>query len=226
MIVYENPNILVPDQSFSECEGSRQVTVSVRCPHCSTVGAFQTPRYGFSYVKRGSSGESSIGVNLFAFLRYCPNPNCKGVILTVTGDDGVLRSFPQELLDFDATDLPQNLLATLKEAITCQSAGAFRASAMMVRRLLEEICEENHAEGKDLHARLTALKTKITLPLDLFEAMFELKALGNDAAHVDAKSYSIIGTDEAQDSIELAQEILKALYQHKNLLARLKSRKT
>jgi HEPN domain-containing protein len=225
-LIYNNGNMLRPDGIHQECEGTRQKTVSIRCPHCSVVGAFQTFRLGLNYSKSATSGDQRFDVNLYAFQRVCPNPDCHGIVLTVTGDDGIIRSIPPELLDFDGSNLPPNISATLKEAISCHSAGAFRASAMMVRRLLEEVCEESQAEGKDLHARLNSLKTKITLPLDLFDAMFELKALGNDAAHIDAKSYSRIGKDEAQDSIELAQEILKALYQHKNLLARLKSRKT
>lgn len=75
---------------------------------------------------------------------------------------------------------------------------------MMVRRLLEEICDLNNAKGVDLHKRPEALKTKIVLPQTLFDAMNELKVLGNDAAHVEAKAYDNIGKDEASDSIESA----------------------
>ena len=82
---------------------------------------------------------------------------------------------------------------------------------MMVRRLLEEICAENSASGQNLHNRLAALKI--------------LVALGNDAAHVEAKAYDNIGREEAEDLIELAKEILKALYQLKGLVARLQARK-
>jgi hypothetical protein len=96
---------------------------------------------------------------------------------------------------------------------------------MMVRRLLEEICAENSASGQNLHNRLAALKSLVVLPQPLFEAMNELKALGNDAAHVEAKAYDNIGREEAEDSIELAKEILKALYQLKGLVARLPARK-
>lgn len=55
--------------------------------------------------------------------------------------------------------------------------------------------------------------------------MSELKALGNDAAHVEAKSYNTIGVEESADSIELAKEILKARYQLKGLIERLQARK-
>lgn len=80
-------------------------------------------------------------------------------------------------------------------------------------------------QGKDLHARLITLKTKITLPEELFDAMGELKALGNDAARITAKNYTNIGEDESEDSIELAKEILKARYQLKGLVDRLRARR-
>jgi hypothetical protein len=73
---------------------------------------------------------------------------------------------------------------------------------------------------------LASLKNTIVLPQLLFDAMNELKAIGNDAAHVEAKAYDNIGADEAEDSIELAKEIVKALYQLKGLITRLQARKT
>lgn len=96
---------------------------------------------------------------------------------------------------------------------------------MMVRRLLEEICDESGAEGKDLHRRLESLKDKVTLPTAFFDAMAELKLLGNDAAHVQAKNYDNIDKEEAEDAIELAKEVLKALYQLQGLVYRLQARK-
>jgi hypothetical protein len=72
---------------------------------------------------------------------------------------------------------------------------------------------------------LASLKSAVVLPQPLFDAMNELKALGNDAAHVEAKAYDNIGISEAEDSIELAKEILKALYQLKGLISRLQARK-
>jgi hypothetical protein len=133
--------------------------------------------------------------------------------------------FPPELLDFNPESVPSPLVSTLKEALVCYSVGAYRASAMMIRRLLEELCDDCNAQGKTLHERLKALRDQITLPEELFLAMDEIKALGNDAAHIEAKAYKLIEKEEAEVSILLAQEIIKARYQHKNLLDRLRARK-
>ena len=161
-----------------------------------------------------------------ASIRSCPSPTCRGLVFVIDSGSNAAVIMPPELLDFDGNHLPSACLATLKEAVACHGAGAYRAAAMMVRRLLEEICQENNAKGADLHKRLEALKTIIVLPQALFDAMGELKALGNDAAHIEAKAYDNIGSEEAADSIELAKEILKALYQLKGLVSRLQSRRT
>ena len=55
--------------------------------------------------------------------------------------------------------------------------------------------------------------------------MSELKALGNDAAHIEAKAYENIGEEEASASIDLAKEILKARYQLQSLVDRLQALK-
>lgn len=61
----------------------------------------------------------------------------------------------------------------------------------------------------------------VPLSIALLDGAKELKVLGNDAAHVIAKEYASIGREEAALSIEVAKEILKALYQHKGLVERL-----
>jgi len=224
-IILENRNRFQIETSGSEEKGSAQKTVSLRCPHCMHIGAFQTFANGLSFTKQALMPRKGL-VSLEAFIRICPNPMCKGIVFTISsGDEGVI-ALPNEKLDFNPDGIPTNLVRTLEEAVSCHSAGAFRAAAMMVRRLLEEICEDSSAEGKNLHDRLQSLKSKITLPLELFDAMGELKALGNDAAHVFAKDYADIGKEEAEDSIELAQEILKARYQLRDLLDRLRARKS
>lgn len=65
----------------------------------------------------------------------------------------------------------------------------------------------------------------MVLPQALFDAMGELRALCNDAAHVEVRAYDNIGWEEAEHSIELAKEILKAVCQLTGLGAPLQARK-
>lgn len=217
----DDDNILRADRGLFRPDG--QSFVSIRCPHCRERGIFEPVTGMIGYRKSALYGSST--ESFLMAVRQCPNNLCSGLVATVSQDDEVVVSMPPEVIDFDAAHLPNTLLQTLTEAIQCHAAGAYRASAMMVRRLLEEICEDSGATGKDLHHRLQDLRSKIILPEELFEAMSELKAIGNDAAHIEAKQYDRIEKDEAEDTIELAKEILKARYQLKGLVARLQARK-
>jgi hypothetical protein len=223
--VLTEPNIFRADGGFSQEVG--RPPVSIRCPHCRELGSFNTLGHAKGYSKYGKIGPNVQAAGYFASIRICPNLKCRGLVLVIEDAAGVtLEIEPPQLLDFNPDGLAPRLRQTLTEAIACHGAGAYKAAAMMVRRLLEEICDENNAAGTNLHQRLAELRTIIVLPEPLFEAMNELKALGNDAAHVEAKAYDNIGAEEAADSIELAKEIVKALYQLKGLIARLQARKS
>ena len=52
-----------------------------------------------------------------------------------------------------------------------------------------------------------------------------LRLLGNDAAHVESKTYNDIGKNEVEVGIALAKEVLKAVYQYDSLLGQLNALK-
>jgi uncharacterized protein DUF4145 len=223
MFVPDNSNVFQINNIVND---ANPPAMSIRCPHCRELGSFDVIRAkSILFSKIGSDGPNRHPQNYLASIRICPNIQCKGLVFVIEVNGVAIEIEPPQLLDFNVENLPPRCQQTLKEAIACHGAGAYRAAAMMVRRLLEEICEDNAATGDNLHDRISALKSLVVLPLPLFEAMGELKALGNDAAHVEAKAYDNIGREEAEDSIELAKEILKALYQLKGLVGRLQARK-
>ena len=93
----------------------------------------------------------------------------------------------------------------------------------MVRRVLEELCDDHGAQGANLKDRLGDLGKVIVVPLNLLEAADHLRLLGNDAAHIKAKTYDNIGEEEMKLAIDLTKELLKATYQYKTLVDRLKA---
>jgi hypothetical protein len=95
----------------------------------------------------------------------------------------------------------------------------------MVRRVLEELCQDKGARGRDLKERIACLGGTVVIPAELLAAASELRLLGNDAAHVELKDYDAIGKEEATTAIELAKALLKAVYQYKDLLAKLRALK-
>lgn len=153
-------------------------------------------------------------------LRVCPNLECRSVLFFVRQGKEV-TCLPPEVIDFDPSNLPKDILSTLEEAVKCHAAGCYRAAALMVRRTLEELCNDKSAAGRDLKARIAALNGVAMIPADLLNAADELRILGNDAAHIEAKSYDGISAIESELAIELTKELLKAVYQYASLVSRL-----
>lgn len=189
---------------------------SIRCPNCRQIGTFEPTSPGTDIHVPGH----------WLGLRRCPNPVCHAALFFIANDSMmILRSYPPLRIDFDPKNIPARILATLSEAVACHAEKCYVASAMMIRRCLEELCEDRGAKGATLNDRILALKTKIVVPDELFEAMDELRLLGNDAAHVEAKVYDSIGESEVDLGLALTKEILKAVYQLDDLVTRLRALK-
>jgi hypothetical protein len=152
--------------------------------------------------------------------RRCPDPSCHALVFFVLEQDEPLtsvRTYPAETIDFDSSDLPRPVLDAFEEAIKCHSAGCYKAAAMMVRKTLEELCNDRGAKGKHLTDRIEALRSTIVLPIDLLDVLDDLRLLGNDAAHVESRAYDEIGKAEVEASLALTKEVLKATYQYAHL---------
>lgn len=159
-------------------------------------------------------------------LRRCANPECHAVVFVMSGYQGqVKEALPPETLDWDPTNLPETIKETLQEAILCFSTDCFRATALMARRTLELVCDDQNAGGDNLKARIKALGENAVVPTRLFAALDNLRLLGNDAAHVEARDYLTVGRDEAKLALDVAKEVLKAVYQYDDLVTRLEALK-
>jgi hypothetical protein len=133
--------------------------------------------------------------------------------------------YPPERIDFDATNLPPTVLASLEEAVSCAAVACHRAAAMMVRRTLEDVCHDRGATGDNLKERLADLGTKIVVPKELLDGLDNLRLLGNDAAHIKALTYNEVGPEEVMLAIDVTKEVLKAVYQYGSLVDRLNALK-
>ena len=188
-----------------------------RCPHCGRNGSLE-----------GVGVNDVVGVNNVAGeqawfrlgIRKCPAADCGGQLFFQTLDNET-TTFPALMVDFNPDAIPEPIKDTFKEALECESIGCYTASAIMVRKTLEMVCEERGATGSKLVDRLKSLQSQVSLPTQLFDAMDNLRLLGNDAAHVELKDFDRIGKDELEVAIDLTKEILKGLYQLESIVNRL-----
>lgn len=191
--------------------------IATRCPHCGHNGTFEVVGQDIHNVQQ----ERILGV------RRCPNGNCFGHMFFIYNvyNGEIVITHPSETIPFDKENIPEKVLNTFHEAVLSHSNNCFIASAIMIRKTLEEICQDRGATGKTLYNRLDDLGKKIVIPRELIEAMQELRLLGNDAAHIESNTFDEVGKNEVEISIEFTKEILKAVYQYESLLGKLRSLK-
>jgi len=190
--------------------------ITMRCPSCGKEGTFEKLNNINDLVASGA----------YYSQRRCPNTECHCHVFIISKNTGeIMNTYPPERIDFEKRNIPQNILHVFEEAISCHANKCYKASAMMVRRTLEEICHDKGIKDGKLCERLQEFKKSIIIPQELFDGMDELRLLGNDAAHIEARFYDEIGEEEIEISIEFTKEILKAIYQYQDLLTRMKSLK-
>jgi hypothetical protein len=202
-------------------------SVSVRCPACRQLGTFD--RIFFSNQGQQLAEVEIITgtIRVISGQRFCPNRSCRALLFfvwdTVRGE--LAATYPPERLDFDSANIPASITKALEESITCHANECFIAAAIMVRKTLEELCHVQLATGANLKERIQRLGTKVLLPQELLDGLDDLRLLGNDAAHIESQEFNNIGKEEVEIGIEFAKEVLKAVYQYADLLARLRSLK-
>jgi hypothetical protein len=207
--------------------GQTGPTLAIVCPGCSREGNFFGQGPDIQLAAPDPENRSMVTV-LWVGSRFCPNGSCSTHVFVVYqplggGTIKLLRSFPAGRIDFDVTVIPEKVCKAFDEALTCTANECYVGAGMLIRKTLEAVCEDRAAKGGDLKARIDNLRTKLTLPNELFEAMDHLRLLGNDAAHIEAKTYDEVGSNEVLAAIELTKEIIKATYQYKDLLGKLQA---
>ncbi len=194
--------------------------IGMRCPYCLRMGIFD-PVPG--------SRDMQVGQYRSVGSRYCPNPACNGHVFVVTYPEHIppslVTSYPPERIPFDTSNIPDPIVAAFQEALTCHENHCFVAAGIMIRKTLEELCNDRGATGHDLKVRIKALGATVVLPQALLGGVDDLRLLGNDAAHLVSKTYNQIGQDESEVAIEFTTEVLKAVYQYTNLLAKIQALK-
>lgn len=196
---------------------SKGTVIKLRCPSCRQRGTFDSVLSNDLAVYIDNNWNTTLG------QRRCPDPSCHAHVFVAydSYSQNVILSYPSETIDFDSTDLPSSVIESFKEAIICHANQCYIASAIMVRKTLEELCKNRGATGNNLKKRLEDLRSKIVLPQELLDGLDDLRLLGNDAAHIESQEYDKVGQEEVELAIEITKEVLKAVYQYSSLISKL-----
>ena len=144
--------MIIQTPGFERFDGPR---ISVRCPGCGVVGTFE-PYHQIADILTPN--------RLVLGHRRCPNPACLSHVFLVLSDGAVLRMYPAETIDFNTAGIPASIVKTFSDALICQSEKLYVAAAIMIRRTLEELCEDRKATGNSLKQRIIDASRRRSAP--------------------------------------------------------------
>jgi hypothetical protein len=105
--------------------------------------------------------------------------------------------------------IPRDLLREFYQAQKCFQAGAYTATAVMVRRTLEGVCVDNGVTEKVLARALKKMHDSALIDEKLFDWAQALRVLGNEGAHFTGREVS---KEDAADALALAEALLDYIY--------------
>ena len=135
--------------------------VALLCPHCDKPSSCRVT----GHAKVGGDPEDKVWpLPTMVMLTICEHCDDLVVVGREYLGDGVGYDDPFVLWPPQQRPLnpaiPDALREDHKEARTCFKAKAYKATVVMVRRLLEGVCYEHQVTDSNLHHALEALKTR------------------------------------------------------------------
>lgn len=154
------------------------------------------PSYTAAVWKKNEHESWWIGI-----CNHCDEP----VLCLNTGD----TIYPNPLPSPTDQRIPEDIRSDIIESKYCFSIGAFRASAVMARRSIQNACIDKGAKKKNLVDQIDELKSSGVITSDLKEWADVVRWVGNDAAHPNNDK---VERDDAKDILELAEQFLHVVY--------------
>lgn len=157
-------------------------------------------------------------------------PGCKGLLLSGRwfeqyGDEAEWQSEAFLLWPSGGPELPEatpiQISSSFHEARRCMSIGCTAAAAVMARRVLEGIVNEQQAKGRTLHAKLADLHTRKMVSDDLLAWSLAIKDIGNEAAH----GISTTTPADARDALGFAEALASYIYGYRARFAEFQRRR-
>lgn len=188
------------------------------CFHCGNIGLLRIVHkysYNFggpSFDEVGQIVDYDLQEHFDWFMLSCPV--CHKVTLRQEYSDEYTHDFytsietlyPQSSIDY--VGVPENIKTAFEAALKVKNIDT-AVCALSLRRVLEAICKERGAKGKNLERMIDDMISHQILPQMFVDACWIIRQLGNSAAHGDSRVFSMYQIDQ---TILFVQNIINYLY--------------
>ena len=147
------------------------------------------------------------------------------IIGGILGTDGLIHDYwPRSYSGKAFPDVPEHIGAAANEAHVALSAGAPRAAIGMARAVVEATAKQHGITTGNLMSKIDKLAERGVISELMQEAAHEIRFAGNDAAHGDLAAQGITRED-AEEVLDLMEEILHRVYQEPVRVERVRKRR-
>lgn len=171
------------------------------CPHCGTKVEFiECADYD---ARKGFYSCPNLGIYVIARCK-----NCNGFIF---GEKNNL--YPKSAFRLEKKAFPKPILSDYNEALRCFEIDAFKATAVMCRRVLQYSVEEKGGEDKDLLEKINDLDHKRVITQDIRAWAHQVRMFGKYGAHSFEGKLDFVDEKEAEVCLEFLKNYLHYVYE-------------
>jgi len=188
---------------------------SYRCPYCGVLATITPIKWTFEdwickcdnnkcgktfYAKVKQTGEMSIALGGKTLLNF-----------------DIVDTYPKYVPERHES-IPENIWSNYLEACKCNYADAFKATVVMCRRTMQNVCLNKGAKNRDSNGKWISLKNQMkeAFPEKDYSLIHKLadgiKYLGDYGAHPQDDGIDDVPKGDAKEMLEFAYSILEIAY--------------
>jgi uncharacterized protein DUF4145 len=119
----------------------------------------------------------------------------------------------EQLSKLSKDAIPAAILVDLRQAELAFAAGAHYGAGLLLRRACQSICRhQNIPEKNGLKGQIVQLATDGIITKSLGEMADSVRIIGNELAHPDPNTPSVITTDDVRTGWEFLNQLVRAIY--------------
>ncbi|MDP1714430.1 MAG: DUF4145 domain-containing protein [Anaerolineales bacterium] len=177
-----------------------------KCPHCETSHVQTSPRFEESF-------DAETNELVWGVIR-CQNPKCHRLILVVTSKGIVQYIYPVGSFQLDPkVNISQEIRDDFREAGLCLSAGCYKASMVMSRRVLQRCLKEQGASQRQLVDAIDYVMKEGILRKPFHKVATEIRQYGNLGAHPDDDQLVNVNEKNAKQVLDFVRLLIHDFYE-------------
>ena len=162
------------------------------------------------------------------YSNYAGDIKCEycGKVLSLEIYDKQISTTPKQKTQLiKIPNVPKSIEKDLNEAQLSFQSKSYRASAVMCRRVLEQLCHNLNAEGRTLYDKINDLIERGLISREFSEILTKIRIFGNIGAHFSPNDEHGIKRQDSKDLLDITLHIVKHVYEVQSILIRLRKRR-